>query len=301
MIGVAMLVALNLAVQYAKRILGYESLLGLVRLFTLNQETNLPTWFSALLLLTAALLLLLVAVLKQARAARFTRHWFGLAFIFFYLATDEAAEIHGLFNVVGATIGSSSGLFYWPWVTVALGSVLIVALAYLRFVAELPPKTRWLFVGAGVLYVFGAVGMEMLGGLYTETYGEESFTYALLFTIEETLEMTGVVLFLYALLDYLQTAGAVLTWGSVLPAEETNEGRVSFAAPSSPRPMAALHPTADRRPASHRRPAATGLATRSRALDGRIFVRDTSRPCGCTPGASFASFTRVSCRTFTQT
>ena len=241
MIGVALLVTLNLAVQYAKRMLGYESLLGLVRLFTLNQETNLPTWFSALLLLAAAVLLLLIASLERARAARFTRHWFGLAVIFFYLATDEAAEIHGLFNVVGAAIGSSSGLFYWPWVTVALGLVLVVTLAYLRFVADLPPKARWLFVGAGALYVFGAVGMEMLGSLYTETYGEEPFAYALLFTLEETLEMSGVVLLIYALLDYLQAAGATLTWGS---AQLADEMRLSFAAPPSPSPPTATpHPT----------------------------------------------------------
>ena len=42
----------------------------------------------------------------------------------------------------------------------------------------------------------------MIGGYYASQVGRENFTYALLTNVEETLEMTGVLLFIRALLIY---------------------------------------------------------------------------------------------------
>jgi hypothetical protein len=44
--------------------------------------------------------------------------------------------------------------------------------------------------------------MEIVGNLYTVAYGRDNFGYAVVATLEETLEMTGVVLFLHALMVY---------------------------------------------------------------------------------------------------
>jgi hypothetical protein len=56
---------------------------------------------------------------------------------------------------------------------------------------------------AAVLYIGGAVGFELVGGYYAELHGEKNLTFNLIATVEETLEMTGIVLFNYALLRYM--------------------------------------------------------------------------------------------------
>ena len=61
-----------------------------------------------------------------------------------------------------------------------------------------------LFLLAGGLYIGGALGMEMIGGYYTDFYGKNNLTYALITCLEEVLEMTGIVVFIHGLLDYMR-------------------------------------------------------------------------------------------------
>ncbi|HEX6237202.1 MAG TPA: hypothetical protein VFZ68_08405 [Acidimicrobiales bacterium] len=58
-------------------------------------------------------------------------------------------------------------------------------------------------MGAGVIYVSGAAGLELIGGRLWEE-GDVSVPYLLLVGVEETLEMLGVVLLAYALLAFLR-------------------------------------------------------------------------------------------------
>ena len=60
---------------------------------------------------------------------------------------------------------------------------------------------------AGGLFVTGALGIEILGGHYYDLSGKDSPTYRTLITIEETLEMLGVVVFVHALLLYIASQG----------------------------------------------------------------------------------------------
>ena len=75
----------------------------------------------------------------------------------------------------------------------------------MRFLWHLPRRWKGWFAAAGAIYVGGAVGVELLGGLYASQYDVATFAYALITTVEEGLEMLGVVLFLYAILGLLQT------------------------------------------------------------------------------------------------
>ncbi len=57
-----------------------------------------------------------------------------------------------------------------------------------------------------MLPVFGALGLEMLEA-YHEFYNGKDLTVHLYETLEEMMEMTGVILFIYSLLDYLGPLG----------------------------------------------------------------------------------------------
>jgi hypothetical protein len=58
-------------------------------------------------------------------------------------------------------------------------------------------------MSAGIIFVAGAVGMEMVGGRYVFYNGKEELQYALMVTLEELLEMTGIIIFIYALASYI--------------------------------------------------------------------------------------------------
>jgi hypothetical protein len=79
---------------------------------------------------------------------------------------------------------------------------LIVAIFYMPLLWSLRWRTGLLFALAGLLYVGGAVGVEHA----TEWYAEEdllnTLPYNLWTAVEEALEMTGPILYVYALLDY---------------------------------------------------------------------------------------------------
>lgn len=58
---------------------------------------------------------------------------------------------------------------------------------------------------AGALFLSGAVGFEMLEGKHVAQEGlagKDDLYYMLLVTCEETLEMIGVIVFIYALTTY---------------------------------------------------------------------------------------------------
>ncbi|OQY50149.1 MAG: hypothetical protein B6230_06850, partial [Desulfobacteraceae bacterium 4572_89] len=65
-------------------------------------------------------------------------------------------------------------------------------------------KTMSLFISSGVVFLLGAVGFEMLGAREAQLHSYESIRYAVFYTVEEFLEMTGIVIFIYGLLTLLQ-------------------------------------------------------------------------------------------------
>lgn len=68
---------------------------------------------------------------------------------------------------------------------------------------RLPARTAFLFVVSGAVYVGGAIGFELIGGYYAKANGVENLTYSMISTVEESLEMSGVIVFIYALLKYI--------------------------------------------------------------------------------------------------
>lgn len=55
---------------------------------------------------------------------------------------------------------------------------------------------------AATLYLGGAIGVEMAGGRYAELHGTNNWTYSMIVTVEESLEIAGLIVFIWALLKY---------------------------------------------------------------------------------------------------
>lgn len=148
------------------------------QLFELDEENNLPTWFSSFLLLNNAVVLLLAA--SQAKQHR--AQWLILAVGFLVLSIDEVAGLHETFHTAIDT----------NWTIYAAVLVGIVALAFIPFLLGLPRRIAVWFVISGALYLSGALLVEWL----SRDMEEESLAYAYAVAVEEGLEMAGALLFL---------------------------------------------------------------------------------------------------------
>ncbi len=177
----------------------------LARLFDVNTEQNIPTLYSWSALLFCAVLLAVIAKAKKIAGDRHVNYWRVLAVIFVYLSLDEALSIHELFINPVRTSFNTSGFLYYAWVIPGAIFVTIFLLGFRKFINALPPKTKRLFLTAGTVFVGGAIGMELLAGLHDEVYTYMNFTSAILISIEEFMEMMGIVIFIYALLSYISS------------------------------------------------------------------------------------------------
>lgn len=199
------LVLASIAGQLMVYLTGHEQVYGLVQLFNVGTELNLPAFFSSFLLLFAALLLAVITVLEKKCSASHIVQWTVLSFGFLLMAVDESVSLHEM--LVAPTrqlLGDNDlGAFYFAWVIP--GSVLVLALGlyFLKFLLHLPGKTRLNFLLAAIIYLGGAIGFELVGGRYAELHGTHNLAYNMISTVEESLEMAGVIIFIRALLQYI--------------------------------------------------------------------------------------------------
>ncbi len=174
--------------------------------FYLDGERSFPTLYTGAILLLCAFLLTGITLSRRAVGASYVRHWAVLTIVFLFLFADEMLGIHEeTVEPLRSILGIGGGFLYFAWVVPALILVLIFGLLYAEFVIELPAKIRLLFLISGSLYVAGAVGLEMVGGYYVSSYGAESVGFIVEATAEELLEMLGLAVFTYALLEYMRS------------------------------------------------------------------------------------------------
>lgn len=200
-----LLVLTSIGLQLIATWTGHTSLYGIVRIFNVDNECNIPTFFSTLLLLFAALLLVIITVVEKNRTASHVLYWTTLSIVFFCMAIDETCSFHErLCRLTVKLLGDvNHGIFYFAWVIPGMALVLVLALFFLRFLLHLPPKTRRAFLMAAILYLGGAIGFELIGGRYVELHRSGNLTYTMIATVEESLEMAGVIVFIWALLVYI--------------------------------------------------------------------------------------------------
>lgn len=203
--GVALLlIVIHSALQYATWGHQRTELAPLLLLFNLDREKNIPSAYSACSLVLCALLLGYIAR-AQSTMRLPSRHWWILAIIFVFLGLDEYVKIHERLTIPLRRALHTSGVLYYAWIVPYGLLTLALCVSYGAFLRQLPKKTRWLCISAGCIYVGGAVGMEMLSGRYFAVHRVQDHTYVVMATIEEILEMSGVMLFIYTLLAYIHT------------------------------------------------------------------------------------------------
>lgn len=172
--------------------------------FDLGHEPSLPGWYSSVALAFASALSFLIAVVKRRMQEPYLAHWYGMSAMLLLMAIDEAIMIHEMSDNTMRDFLDASGPLYFAWVIPAFFAVLIVAAVYFRFLLHLDPRTRRLVFTSACLFVTGAIGLEMVAGVvFTIGDGVNSLAHTISQSVEESLEMLGVLVFIYAMLDYI--------------------------------------------------------------------------------------------------
>lgn len=159
----------------------------LLQLFDLDEENNIPTWFSSFLLLNNAFFLFLISTKETLEKKG---HWRFLAYAFLLLAVDEVAGLHESFN-------SSVEV---NWAIPGAIVTMLIGVAYVPFLLSLQRSLALKFMLAGFLYVSGVILVELL----SEDMDSDTLAYCLAVAVEEGLEMLGAWYLLFVLLSELK-------------------------------------------------------------------------------------------------
>jgi hypothetical protein len=201
---IGLLLAASIAGQMMKFLGGRPFVHGFVPKFYLDEESNIPTYFSSTLLLMVSVLLGVIAAVKRRDNDAFAMHWKMLAILFLYLSIDEASALHELLTEPMQQLFGARGLLHFAWIIPGAFFVTAILIAFARFLRHLPRHFAQHFVIAGIAYVGGAIGCEMICGRYSNLYGQENLVYSMLSMLEEVVEMSAMTYFLYALLRYIE-------------------------------------------------------------------------------------------------
>ena len=189
--------------------------------FNVDHERNIPTLYSFLALLFSALLLGVIADAKKLDSDPYKHHWKILSFIFLWLSLDEIGQLHEKLKNPMRSLLNATGFLYFTWV-VPIGFLVVIFLfCYRKFLLHLPVATKKMFVAAAALYIGGALGMELPGAYLASTTGTENLSYVIVVTIEESLEMLGIVVFIHALMSYVKTYLDGVSWNINIPGKNT--------------------------------------------------------------------------------
>ena len=199
-LAAAVIVALSLAQDLLISLAPETGFEERIYRFDLDTEASLPTWFSACLLLAAALSLLFIAVQVNRQQRRKAIPWFLLSVIFLVLSLDEVAMLHEWLSAYLSARMDNSGVFYFAWTLPALVVCVAGLICFVPFILSFKGLDRVILIASAVVFLSGAIGMEMLGGAEAQAAGIDTLHYRLFVTVEEGLEYAGVLLFLWFIL-----------------------------------------------------------------------------------------------------
>ena len=191
----------------------------IVEWIDVNREGSIPTWYATITLASCAVLLGLIAVDAARHRKPFPFHWAALGVIFALLSVEEILGVHSeatgrLRELVSITDGPGYAI---ALALIALVGLAIVALLFGRFYLHLPARWRTWFTIAAVIYAIGVFASDAVGDYLITSAGEPTLAYDIVLTIEEALEMTGVLIFIVMLLEYIRTFVGTVTFAVTDP------------------------------------------------------------------------------------
>jgi hypothetical protein len=184
-----------------KASLSYSIMSEPSRVFNIDQEANIPTWFTAGVALYLAMMAAMIASVVKSQGKKMAWAWRGVALMGIYIAMDEVAGFHELAIDPIRDNWEISPWLYQAWIIPAIILVISISILYFRFFWKLPFYTKFYLVIGTFVYLMGAIGVEAVGGFVLTTQGLNDW-YVQLAHIEEFMEMMGLIIILYSVVEY---------------------------------------------------------------------------------------------------
>ncbi len=201
----ALLIFLHIAGRIVRFGFGYDHALGFVPMFNLGYEYNVPTLYSSWALLFAALLCLLVGLARRSQKQNYVFHWIGLSSALLFASVDEILALHERIDAPLRSLLGTSGLLHYAWIIPYIFACILGGLIYLPFFFQLPKSFQKSLLISVAIFVPAALGLEALEGVVVSTIGVVNFYNLALLTIEESLEMIATAIFVFGLLQYIES------------------------------------------------------------------------------------------------
>lgn len=210
----AVVILLGVLREVAMKLMSPEMASKLVNLrhFGLDIEHSLPSWYSSSLMLGAVALLWFISRVEPRAGQRREPAWLLLAVIFLLMSIDESVSFHEAFIPLLSGHYHLTGILTFGWVIPAFPVLVLLGLYLLPFLHRLPSPWARRFIIAGLVYVGGAYGLELVGGAIFSREGREAVHYIAVMVTEESMEMIGLTLFVHALLGYIARQLPVAAW-----------------------------------------------------------------------------------------
>jgi hypothetical protein len=190
-------------------------------LFDLDLEGNIPSWYNSSLFIIGSAVSWICGQFARQLDRKQTYHWFAISAVMLVLSIDELLALHELLG----NIPMLKGGFVFGWIMVVGPIAALFGLWFVPFLFRLPASIALCLAAAGLIYLGGAIGLESVGGKIAEAITQtpsDQITpelsqlvthnrwYLTEVALEETCEMSGLILYIYGALRYLARARATL-------------------------------------------------------------------------------------------
>ena len=166
--------------------------------FDLLREGNVPTWFASGLWALAALLAGRLSIGGRRLGTPHHRTWGFLAAVFLFCSIDEGAQFHEPMSEWMGSLQDAAPVLAHAWVVPYAVASVLVGLKSWQLLRSLPAPVFRLLVLAGVVYVGGAIGFELVESVFVAE-GKDTLVKSLVATSQEVVEMIGLDLLVFAL------------------------------------------------------------------------------------------------------
>lgn len=196
----------HLLFQYLNLVIFYQQVGQFYELsnrFDFDDESSVPTWFAQALFLIISGSAFLAGHLQASRPAR--RVWWTIAAVGLIFSLDEISALHErILQTLHVTVfqdAAPTGLANAWWIVLPF-VLLFSAWLIWKMLHLLPLRTIFIFVIGGFVFLAGAAVADLL---ISATPRETFLNQGILVAIEETLELLGAIIGLYAIVNYLET------------------------------------------------------------------------------------------------
>lgn len=162
-------------------------------IFNLDSEYNIPTLFTVILMIINAKLFIQIGKSAQLRCENDYLKWYMWAFVLILMGLDETCQFHErLMDFIKGNY-HTTGIFYFAWTIPVIVLVLVFIVSNIGYIQKTTQSIRTTLITGGMIYLFGALGMELIGGFYVTNYSGQDFIYRILTIIEESFEIIGLI------------------------------------------------------------------------------------------------------------